>query len=441
VTSDLVSTCCAARAREESGSVAECLASFLPAFVVWPVWAYVMQKNDLWGEAFTRFYPMSLAMVAGCLIAGSTPLGGAVVAFPTAVLILKFDPAQGRDFAVLIQSVGMVAAAYLIGYRKRHLVDAWIAGVSIFANIFGILLGFELEVPGFWINVCYMTSTLLFAGLLMYKHACNTVPAAATANAFDAVRGMAATASTNVWRDSCQFDDLEGFAHTVARPSVKRHPSPESFDGVVTAGHPADATRLSLSSVVGGSRAVEEGHLSPKQHAGLTFGLLCCGVAGGFLSSKTGSGADMLSYVFGVFLYNSVAPKSLPESALAATSVVVMAACSVVVSVLRLVQGDISRDVYLCWSAALWIVVLGAPIGSLMLTPSREALCRRVFYVVALAQFVIFAVLQVRGNALAWTWIAVSAHLVLVVVLLHRRCCSGSKDDLANPSGPRPAAR
>merc|ERR1719491_2749342 len=107
---------------------------FLPGIVCLPLWAYLMTLTGVWVEAFSAFYPMSMAMVLGCFIAGSTPLGGAVVAFPVAVLVIKFTPVQGRDFAVLIQSVGMTAAAYLIAMKKRHLVDAWLVQTSCVAN-------------------------------------------------------------------------------------------------------------------------------------------------------------------------------------------------------------------------------------------------------------------------------------------------------------------
>ena len=48
--------------------------------------------------------------------------GGGVVGFPVAVLVLGFDSPQGRDFAVLIQAVGMNSAAFLILYTKPHMV-------------------------------------------------------------------------------------------------------------------------------------------------------------------------------------------------------------------------------------------------------------------------------------------------------------------------------
>ena len=98
---------------------------FLPVVLVYPTWLYVMVKEDAWEEVFS-FYVMSLTMVFGSLIAGSTPMGGGVVAFPVVVLYLKLQPEEGRDFSLMIQSVGMTSASFLIIYAKRHLCHFWI---------------------------------------------------------------------------------------------------------------------------------------------------------------------------------------------------------------------------------------------------------------------------------------------------------------------------
>ena len=47
-------------------------------------------------------------MVLGSFIAGATPLGGGVVAFPVSVLVLNLSPKEGRDFTSFIQSVSPI---------------------------------------------------------------------------------------------------------------------------------------------------------------------------------------------------------------------------------------------------------------------------------------------------------------------------------------------
>merc|ERR1712023_42904 len=37
---------------------------FLPAILTYQAWVYIMAKQDWWADAFTQYYPLSLAMVA-----------------------------------------------------------------------------------------------------------------------------------------------------------------------------------------------------------------------------------------------------------------------------------------------------------------------------------------------------------------------------------------
>ena len=73
-----------------------------------------VERGELWYEYFDEYYQLTIAMIFGSLIAGSTPLGGGVVAFPVVVLAIGLSPPEGRDFTVCIQSVGMNAAGFLL---------------------------------------------------------------------------------------------------------------------------------------------------------------------------------------------------------------------------------------------------------------------------------------------------------------------------------------
>ena len=95
--------------------------ALMPAACFFPVWLYCMATRKIWRAVFSQFWPMSAAMVLGSFIAGSTPLGGGVVGFPVAVLVLRMEPAQGRDFSAMIQAVGMTSASYLITVSYTHL--------------------------------------------------------------------------------------------------------------------------------------------------------------------------------------------------------------------------------------------------------------------------------------------------------------------------------
>ena len=118
---------------------------------------------------------------------------------------------------------------------------------------------------------------------------------------------------------------------------------------------------------------------------------------------------------------------------LTASSVLIMVGCSIAGTVLRSLSGGMSQEVMLCWAACVPVVVMGAPIGSLVLTPQRTEPLRRCFYVLALVQFVTFAILKIRGNLLAWMFtlsalmfiaLYLFCHYVFVVRAGRRRCSS-----------------
>ncbi|KAH8044732.1 membrane transporter protein [Aureococcus anophagefferens] len=130
----------------------------MPAACFFPVWLYCMATRKIWRAVFSQFWPMSAAMVLGSFIAGSTPLGGGVVGFPVAVLVLRMEPAQGRDFSAMIQAVGMTSALYLILYLKPELVHVKLVSWSIAFGVLGCIVGFVVEVDPFAVNLTLTTA-------------------------------------------------------------------------------------------------------------------------------------------------------------------------------------------------------------------------------------------------------------------------------------------
>jgi len=99
-----------------------------------------------------------------------------------------------------------------------------------------------------------------------------------------------------------------------------------------------------------------------------------------------------------------------------------MGLLSAVTSVARGFSGNISTDVLYCWGATAWIVCFGAPLGSLLLTPGLKAQLRIVFYVLAVAQFIGFAVLKIKGNKdedIAWTLFGCLTAALLTYLVVH----------------------
>ena len=120
----------------------------------------------------------------------------------------------------------------------------------------------------------------------------------------------------------------------------------------------------------------------------------------------------MLAYIFGI-LWNSLVPKEaqMSENMLTASSVVIMAICSVLGTCLRVLTAEISNEVMLCWAACVPVVVLGAPLGSMLLSPSSTKFLRHCFYLFVLLQFISMGVFQLKADLVAWT-------VVLLAVLI-----------------------
>ena len=83
------------------------------ALVVWTAWLAAMTSGDRW-HLFAEGWPMSITMAFGSFVAGATSEGGGAVAFPVMTLLLGIDPTTARDFSLMIQTIGMNAAAIAI---------------------------------------------------------------------------------------------------------------------------------------------------------------------------------------------------------------------------------------------------------------------------------------------------------------------------------------
>ena len=81
------------------------------------LWAVGISVWQYWG-AVGAHWPMSVVMILGSLVAGSTPMGGGTVAFPILVLVFGQPASNARNFALIIQAVGMTSAMLFIIGRK-----------------------------------------------------------------------------------------------------------------------------------------------------------------------------------------------------------------------------------------------------------------------------------------------------------------------------------
>lgn len=141
---------------------------FLPMIIsVWVGWFVLMEAGDHWSK-FSAAWFMTVTMAAGSLIAGATSEGGGAVAFPVMTLFFGIKPVVARDFAFLIQSVGMVAASVCIVMHRVPVEWRAIRWSSI-GGVPGLVLGIEVLAPNMspvHTKLTFVSVWLSFAGAL-----------------------------------------------------------------------------------------------------------------------------------------------------------------------------------------------------------------------------------------------------------------------------------
>lgn len=132
-------------------------------------WLILMQLTGQW-EYLSQYWPMMLTMVAGAFIAGSTSEGGGAVAFPVFTLFFGLSPLIARDFALMIQAVGMGMASFLILRQASPYWRPTLVPVSC-GGVIGVVLGIKWLSPLFepaQIKIFFVTLWLAFASVLIF---------------------------------------------------------------------------------------------------------------------------------------------------------------------------------------------------------------------------------------------------------------------------------
>lgn len=85
-------------------------------------------------------------MAFGSFIAGATSEGGGTVAFPVLTLVFGTEPAAARDFSLMIQLVGMTAAAVTILALRIPIATGPVLLASL-GGAAGMIIGLEHLAP------------------------------------------------------------------------------------------------------------------------------------------------------------------------------------------------------------------------------------------------------------------------------------------------------
>ena len=366
-----------------------------------------MSINNYWIPVFT-WWPATLAMILGSFVAGSTPLGGGVVAFPISVLVLQFTGGESRDVAVLIQSIGMNAATFVLYTQKRHLLNQTFIFVFILFGFVGLLLGMTVDVSDKLINLVYTILVFEFSIFYAYR---------------------------NLIMNQIEIQTVD----------IKKI--------IETKDDKKDVLQVSVKEIE------IETSVSDINKFVLWSGMIACAIIGGFATSNVGTGSDIALYIFGLLCWNGIVKpsKKLTESQLTASSIVVMGGMSVLTVIMRIVlsmssfpSSSTARNtststtnnyminatnttnttsnavftsrVLETWMAMIPVVVVGAPLGSLVLTPERLPWLRRMFYVLAVFQLIMFGVLKIKNNWVSWLVIGIITIFQVAFLCLHKRC-------------------
>uniref|UniRef100_A0A7S4BTS2 Uncharacterized protein n=1 Tax=Chrysotila carterae TaxID=13221 RepID=A0A7S4BTS2_CHRCT len=411
---------------------------FLPALIMWPVWGYTLTYNGLWTKVFSKYWPMTLAMILGSFLAGSTPLGGGVVAYPVTQLLLVFDAADSRDASVLVQSIGMNAAAYLLWLVKREMLDVQLILYFSVFGVFGVLSGLSLRPSSGLANILFSCAIFFFA--IAYFYVSEVQPPAVG----DAVHVPKSNDDSHARTDSRQRS---------RGPSSRSTGSGEDASGRRD-GHSlthSDRVHIVRAPVLASEHAAAVVPVAVRLHRpAVTLTLMAsCAFVGGLITSCTGSGSDICLYAFGVFGWNTLQPQMRRSNeTLTASSVVVMGLLSAVTALTRALTEGLRTEVLLCWGADAFIVVVGAPVGALVLSPHAALQLRRLFYALALFQFVSYASMEEaffdaavapHVGAKVWIYIGVFFAVELSVLCGHfrsaRRAAAGAA--VINADGAR----
>jgi len=114
----------------------------IPMVTVQLFWWLQAGRYDYF-SLFPDRYLMTITMIFGATVAGMTSEGGGAVAFPVMTLALGVNPMVARDFSLMIQSVGMLAAMFTIIWMKIKLEYRSVIFCSLGAFL-GLILGLEV---------------------------------------------------------------------------------------------------------------------------------------------------------------------------------------------------------------------------------------------------------------------------------------------------------
>lgn len=290
------------------------------------------------------------------------------------VLIVGFTASQGRDFSLMIQSVGMTGASFLILVQKSELFllekYGWLVVNSVLFSLFGLIIGSNLQIPSFYVMCIYTTAVASFALILAY---------------------------------------VEEYLQRQSGHSDEKLPE-SSEDGDLS----SSTIHLSEQAQAHEDNNTQNPNFNEDRNSKNILKLLgnltlaIFSLIGGIISSQIGTGADIMWFAYGSLIYNSRKKPChrIKSNDLTAISIVVMTSTSIFGSIMRISTSGESaptNEVYEALIACACIVIIGAPMGSLYLSAENtQKKLKVLFYALSFVQIASFGIIKIKDNMMAW---------------------------------------
>jgi uncharacterized membrane protein YfcA len=280
-----------------------------------------------------RYY-IAIAMIFGSMVAGSTSEGGAAIAFPVLTLVMGVTPSVARDFSFMIQSVGMSCAAFTILFMNIKLEYYSIFYCSIGGTI-GVIIGLEFVAPLLspaFTKMIFVSVWFAFACLLLHHN-------------------VLFHSDKKVYHQIPYWRQGELFRCNVS--CRRRAPEKDSR-----------SNSLRLSDQVNINHDPEDvWFLREKANVVCNWKaavLVVGGFIGGVFTSLGGSGLDICSFSMLTLLFG------VSERIATPTSIILMAGNTLVAFLWVGASGSINSACWGMWMACIPVVVIGAPLGSIL---------------------------------------------------------------------------
>lgn len=315
------------------------------ANIIW--WSYAASNpstfdlfNDTTGAKDTPNWYMCVTMVFGSMIAGATSEGGAAVAFPVMTIAFGILPSVARDFSFMIQSAGMTSAAATIALMRVQ-VEMHSLLWSTLGGICGIVLGLEQVAPRLsppYSKMYFVCTWAAFAFSLFW---------------LNRYYGRRVFEAIPRWEEGVLWKREICVRGGTTTTDVKS----------------GDSKRKDLALAI-----------TLNWKACVVF---TCGFIGGIFSAISGSGIDICTFSVLTLLFR------VSEKIATPTSVVLMAINTLVGFIYRqLAMGGVETEAVRFFTVCVPIVVIGAPLGSLLGSHFHRLVLASFVYVTDGVQFI-----------------------------------------------------